>query len=119
MADKLQKVLDSKRGSQGFAERRFIGEYVDTLQEFKDAYFVEPTAARDIFLDPARDLMDDWGLEEPLETILKRRPNARAAIPAEDLEYMKSYRHLHRGGVAKLKRDKRREAHEAGGDKAA
>ena len=115
MADKLQKVLQSKRTE----ETKFIDEYVDTLQEFKDAYFVEPTAARDIFLDPARDLMDDWGLEEPLETILKRRPNARAAIPAEELEYMKSYRHLHRGGVAKMKRDKKREAREAGGDTAA
>ncbi len=62
MADKLQKVLQSKRTE----ETKFIDEYVDTLQEFKDAYFVEPTRNRSgIFLDPARDLMDDWGLEEP------------------------------------------------------
>ena len=81
MADKLQKVLQGKRTEE---EAKFIDEYVDTLQEFKDAYFVEQTRNRSgIFLDPARDLMDDWGLEEPLETILKRRPNARAAIPAE------------------------------------
>ena len=111
----MQKFLESKRESHE-EEGKFIDDYVGTLQEFKEAYFVEPTRSREEFHDPARDLMNDWGLEEPLEKILKRRPNALKRVPAEDLEYMpKAARHVPPGGAAKMKRDL---AQKAGGGEA-
>ncbi len=74
MSQDVEHYLTGEMPKHSGPVQEYMREYITTLQAFRKAYYPVPSSNRGVFRDPAHrgvdsNMMESWGLEEPVGKI--------------------------------------------------